>query len=312
MNNARSTLTAFAVMYLVTAAASAAPTLPRAWVSGKGVDSATCGTVDSPCRTFQYVHDNIIVSGGSVYVKDPANYNQVSISKSMSIINDGSGTATIFATSGDAIDVTGSGDVLIKGLTLDGAGSGTHGVSFVSTGTLTVADCIVRGFVNRGVSIVPPHGGSVVIVDSLITGNAGAGVFTFGDSSGTLTLSLTRDRIVNNGFNGSGYGVRLTGGTAAYQFSTIESTSISGNAIGLSVEASGSNAVSGALFDSKILGNITSMMVTSGASVRLERTSVQAYFPPGTITNNGSITSFGNNAIVDTVTGNAISTTPLR
>jgi hypothetical protein len=309
----RFVVTAVTSSLVLATAAGAAPTQPRAWVSGAGIDTASCGTVDSPCRTFQYVHNNIVAAGGSIYVKDPANYGQLVISKSISLINDGSGTATIFATSGDAIDVNTDGDVLIKGLTLDGAGSGANGVSFVSTGSLTIENCVVRGFTSRGVSIVPSSSGSVVIANSLITGNAGAGVFTFGDSSGSLTLTLSRDRIVNNGFEGSGYGVRLTGGGAAFQFTTIESTLIGQNGIGLSVEASGSNVVSGALFDSKLLGNNTSISVTAGALVRLEKTSVQASFPSaGVITNNGNIVSFGDNAIVDSVTGNAITTTALR
>jgi hypothetical protein len=301
-------------LFAVAGAAVAAPTLPRAWVSGLGVDSPTCGTVDTPCRTFQYAHDNIVIVGGSIYVMDPANYGQVVISKSISLINDGSGTATIFAPTGNAIAVSsGANDVLIKGLTLDGAGSGTNGVAFTSSGSLTVAGCIVRGFAGNGISIVPPSGGSAAIVDSLITGNLGTGVYTFGASAGTLTLTLSRSRIVNNGFKGSGYGVRLTGGGAAYQFSTIEGTLIAENAVGLSVEGSGSNTVSGALFDSKILGNKTSINVTSGgASVRLEKTSVHSYYPASGITNNGAIVSFGNNAIVDPVTGNSITTIPLR
>jgi hypothetical protein len=313
MTYARLICAALGAASLFATAASAAPTLPRAWVSGVGADSSNCGTVDSPCRTFQYAHDNIVASGGSIYVKDPANYGQVVISKSISLINDGSGTATIFAPSGNAIAInSGASDVLIRGLTLDGSGSGTNGVAFTSNGTLTLANCIVRGFAGNGLSIVPSSAGAVAIVDSLITGNGTAGVFTFGDSSGTLTLTLSRDRIVNNGFDGSGYGVRLTGGGAAFQFSTIDSTLIGENSIGLSVEASGSNIVSGALFDSKILGNKTSIAVTAGASVRLEKTSVQAYFLSSSISNNGSIVSFGDNAIVDSVTGNAISTTPLR
>lgn len=312
MINARLIFAALGIASLVATAVSGAPTQSRGWVSGLGTDSPTCGTVDSPCRTFQYAHDNIVISGGSIYVKDPANYAQIVISKSISLINDGSGTATIFATSGDAIAIS-AGDVLIKGLTLDGAGSGANGVSFTSSGALTVANCIVRGFTNTGLSIVPGGGGSVAIVDSLITGNAGAGVYTFGDSSGSLTLTLSRDKIVNNGFNTSGYGVRLTGGTAAYQFSTIDSTLIGENGIGLSVEASGSNTISGALYDSRILGSRTSSItVTTGSSVRLERTSVQAFYPSVGITNNGSIVSFGNNAIVDGVTGNAITTTALK
>ncbi len=314
MANVRSFSVAFAGASLSVAAAMAAPTQPRAWVSGLGIDNPACGTIDSPCRTFQYAHDNIVIAGGSVYVKDPANYGQVVISKSISLINDGSGTATIFAPTGNAIAVnSGASDVLIRGLTLDGAGSGGNGVAFTSAGSLTVAGCIVRGFAGNGVSIVPPFGGNAAIVDSLITGNSGTGVYTFGASSGTLTVSVSRSRIVNNGFNSNGFGVRLTGGGAAYQFSTIESTLIGENGVGLSVEGSASNTVSGALFDSKILGNKTSINVNSGgAAVLLEKTSVQSSYPSSGITNNGSIVSYGNNAIIDSVSGNAITTTPLR
>ena len=305
---------AVAATILMNTTANAAPTMQRAWVSLEGVDAPTCGSGGTPCRSFQYTHDNIVVNGGSIFVKDSAGYGPIAISKSISIINDGAAMAAVFAASGNAISVTGGGDVVLKGLTLDGGGSAVNGVAFTSAGgSLTMANCTVRGFASNGVSVVPIHDGSIAIVDSLITGNAGAGVYTFGDSSGTLTLTLSRDRIVNNGFTTMGYGVRLTGGGAAYQFSTIESTVIGENGIGLSVEASGSNIVSGALFDSKVLGSgNASIKVTSGATVRLEKTSVQSYFPSVGITNNGSIVSFNDNAIVDSVTGNLITTTSLR
>ena len=300
---------------LAASTAMAAPTMQRAWASGSGVDSPTCGPGDRPCRSFQYMHDNIVVDGGSIFVKDSAGYGPIAITKSISIINDGAAMAAIFAASGNAVSVNTSGRVLIKGLTLDGGGSAANGVSFTSSsGTLTVANCTVRGFAANGVSVVPSHDGGIAIVDSLITGNAGAGVYTSGDSSGTLTLTLSRDRIVNNGFGAGGYGVRLTGGGAAYQFSTIEGTVIAENGIGLSIEASGANEVLGTVSESKILGSTTaSIKVSAGAELNLEKTSVQSYFPGSVgITNNGLISSFRNNAIVDSVSGNAIGTISLQ
>jgi hypothetical protein len=313
MNRVRSILATLGAVGLLAAMECAAvPTLPRAWVASFGVDVASCGTVDAPCRTFQYVHDNIVLSGGSVYVQDAANYGQVVISKSLSLINDGSGTATIFATSGNAIAVaSGAANVLVRGLTLDGAGSGTNGVSYTASGGLTVDNCIIRGFVSNGMSVVPGGGGVVSVVDTLITGNVAAGIYTFGSSAGSLTLSVSRSKIVGNGFASNGYGIRLTGGAAAYQYSTIDSTIIGQNGTGLSVEANGSNEVSGALFDSKVLGNAKSINVAGGGLVRLGRTSVQSAFGAN-ITNGGSIISYGNNEIVDGVTGTAIDTTALR
>ena len=168
---------------LVATMATAAPTMQRAWVSGAGADTPTCGPAATPCRTFQYMHDNIVVNGGSIFVKDSAGYGPIAISKSISIINDGAAMAAIFAASGNAISVAGSGAVVLKGLTLDGGGSATNGVAFTSnSGSLTMANCTVRGFASNGVSVVPLHDGNIAIVDSLITGNAGAGVYTFGDT----------------------------------------------------------------------------------------------------------------------------------
>lgn len=294
--------------------ALAVPTQPRAWVSGVGVDGATCGTVDAPCRTFQHAHDNIVLDGGSIYVKDPANYAQVVITKSLSIINDNAGTATIFATSGTAIVVSGPVHVLIRGLTLDGAGTGVNGILWTSSGSLTVAKCIVRGFAGNGISLLPSSGGNVAVVDTLVTSN-GSGIYTDGVGSGSFTLAVSRSQVLNNGFSSNGYGIRLTGGSAAYQFSTVDTTLIAGNGIGVSVEDNGSNVIAGNLVDSKVLGNNKSINVLGGGVLRLDRTAVQSYFPssaPNGITNNGQIISFGNNAISDPVTGTAISVTALK
>ena len=79
----------------------------RAWVSGKGIDQAGCGAPTSPCRSLQYVHDNIIVDGGEIDILDPAGYGAIVITKAISIVNDGVGTAGVQATSGNAITVTG-------------------------------------------------------------------------------------------------------------------------------------------------------------------------------------------------------------
>lgn len=313
MNRDRPILATLGAVGLLAAMECAAvPTLPRAWVASFGVDDPSCGTIVAPCRTFQYVHDNIVLAGGSVYVQDAANYGQVAISKSLSLINDGSGTATIFATSGNAIAVASpAANVLVRGLTLDGAGTGTNGVAYTATGGLTVDNCIIRGFASNGISVVPAAGGVVSVLDTLVTGNSAAGIYTFGSSSGSLTLSVSRSKVVNNGFGSNGHGIRLTGGGAAYQFSTIDSTIISQNGIGLSVEANSSNVVLGALFNSKVLGNAKSINVAGGAAVRLSRTSVQAAYSAN-ITNGGSIVSFGNNEILDLVTGPAITTTSLQ
>src|SRR5579883_1892953 len=80
----------------------------RAWVSGHGTDAAGCGAPANPCRTFQYVHDNVIAAGGEIDVLDPAGYGAIAIAKAISIVNDGVGTAGVQQSSSgqDAITIS--------------------------------------------------------------------------------------------------------------------------------------------------------------------------------------------------------------
>ncbi len=108
-------------------ATPASALLNRAWVSGRGVDAAGCGPAGNPCRSPQYVHDNIIAAGGEIDIMDPSGYGTLTITKALSVVNDGVGVAgfqqaiagqnviTISAKAGDAVH--------LRGLTLDGLGA---------------------------------------------------------------------------------------------------------------------------------------------------------------------------------------------
>lgn len=124
---------------------------PRAWVSSAGSDTPGCGEITVPCRSFQYAHDSIVQPGGTVYVKDPANYvpnPPLVIQHAISIINDRAGPAFILAAAGDAIRIqAGATDnILIKGLILDGVGTGNYGINLTSAGGLAVTNTTIKGF----------------------------------------------------------------------------------------------------------------------------------------------------------------------
>ncbi|MDE2302898.1 MAG: hypothetical protein KGK11_10100 [Sphingomonadales bacterium] len=132
-----------------------AQAVTKAWVSvAKGVDSGSCGAASAPCRTFQYAHDHVI-AGGEIDVLDPGGYGVLTITKAVSIVNDGSGTAGITPTSGSAITVHANpGDiVLLHGLTLDGLGQGGIGVNYVTGGGLVIQNCTARNFTTAGIAI---------------------------------------------------------------------------------------------------------------------------------------------------------------
>src|SRR5579884_2819618 len=136
------TATALASLLLALSPAEAAGGAARAWVSGHGTDAAGCGAPTNPCRTFQYVHDNIIAAGGEIDVLDPAGYGAVTITKAVSIVNDGVGTAGVQAASGNAITINaGASDlVTLRGLNIDGLGTGANGIVFNSGGSLSVVE----------------------------------------------------------------------------------------------------------------------------------------------------------------------------
>src|SRR5476651_1203685 len=107
----------------------------RAWVSGHGVDQAGCGAPVSPCRSLQYAHDSAVNAGGEIDILDPAGYGAITITKSVSIVNDGVGTAGVQATSGNAITINaGPTDaVYLRGLNVDGVNfAGLNGIAFNS------------------------------------------------------------------------------------------------------------------------------------------------------------------------------------
>jgi hypothetical protein len=75
----------------------------RTWVSGRGTDAGGC-PVTAPCRTFAFALTQTAV-GGEIDVLDPAGYGPVTITKSISIVNDGVGVAAIGVESGNAITI---------------------------------------------------------------------------------------------------------------------------------------------------------------------------------------------------------------
>jgi hypothetical protein len=122
----------------------------RVFVSAQGSDSNPC-TFALPCRSFQHAHDTVSF-GGEIDVLDPAGYGALTISKSISI--QGHGFAGITATSGTAITIPGLSNVVnLRGLLIDGVGSGSNGITMQSNVGVNIQDCLIRNFSNAGILV---------------------------------------------------------------------------------------------------------------------------------------------------------------
>src|ERR1700686_5761280 len=144
----------------------------RSFVSGLGNDLNNC-SLAAPCRTFQHAHDQT-TAGGEIAVLDTAGYGAVTINRSISIVNPGGVEAGISVPSGGtAITINaGSSDaVSLRGLTIEGAGTGATGVKFNSGQSLTVENCVIRHFTTGGILFDPTGSSNLLVSNTLVADN---------------------------------------------------------------------------------------------------------------------------------------------
>jgi hypothetical protein len=297
-----SPIAAFLLAALTASAAQAG--VPRAWVSGHGTDASGCGSPTSPCRSLQYVHDSIINAGGEIDILDPAGYGTITITitKALSIVNDGVGTAGIQqGTAGqNAITINaGANDaVTLRGLNIDGLGTGQNGIVFNSGANLTVVNCVIRHFVTNstissnagngiliqptsgsvnflvsntivadntgiGLNYSPPSGNITVkgMVDHVTATNNSAGIEFFSglQNGGTNTIALSNSVASNN----SEFGLYAQTGSSSSLLVTVDSSTFNNNNIGIN----GLGYVFLTLGRSEISGNVNGVdnQASSGA-----------------------------------------------
>jgi hypothetical protein len=192
----------------------------RAWVSGKGTDASGCGPVTSPCRTPQYVLDNIIAPGGEIDILDPAGYGTVTISHAVSIVNDGVGTAGLIQTMSGLNVVTitaGTSDsITLRGLNINGSGVAHDGVLFSSGGSLQIENCVIGDVTFQGIEIATTSASNFAVTDVIASniGSSGTGNGIYVGPSASTTGAIKRFTSTNNGTGGiSLFGGNASGGT---------------------------------------------------------------------------------------------------
>ena len=148
----------------------------RSFISASGADTNPC-TRTAPCRTLQKAHDSTS-AGGEINMLDPAGYGPVTITKSISIVNDGVGSAGVLVPSGGTgITISaGATDVInLRGVIIEGAGAGDTGIRFNTGKSLTIENCVVRGVTGNGIRFFPTGSSALAVSNSLIASNGFAG-----------------------------------------------------------------------------------------------------------------------------------------
>ena len=149
----------------------------RTGVSGVGDDINPCSRT-APCKTFAGAISKT-ATNGEINCLDPAGFGAVTVTKSITIdCEDTQGSILSAGTNGIIVNITAATDtkkaVKIRGLSINGAGTGINGIRIVNASTLNVEEVVIDGCTQHGISV---EGNSQVVVkNSTIRSNAGAGI----------------------------------------------------------------------------------------------------------------------------------------
>ncbi len=189
----------------VLSVATASPTLAvtlanRVFVSQRSGNNAnSCANILTPCQTFAGAVLQLN-PGGEAIVLDSGGYGPVTITQSLIIEAPAGVTAFIHPPTGDAVTVNAAGaTVVLRGLSMDGAGAGTNnGINVQAVSVLHVENCVITEFPG-GNGIFFGSAGHLFVKDTVIRGIGGPGIWV-GPSSGIAQASVDHCRLEQNGF----------------------------------------------------------------------------------------------------------------
>jgi Right handed beta helix region len=274
-------LTAAALLCLASAAHAQAT---RTWVSGVGDDANPCSRT-APCKTFAGAISKT-APGGEINVLDPGGFGAVTITKAITIANDGAIAGVLVSGTNAIVVSAGVNDVVtLRGLDIDGLGTGIDGIRFLSGKALHVENCQIYGFTTDGIDFEPNSlGGQLEVSDTRLSENA-VGILARPAVGGSAKVSLNRVQMENNtdGFkadstNGamqstikdsvatgnSGVGIRsvTTGQVTAVM---VDHTTSVNNGTGISSEGGAASTVR--ITNTTVTGNGTGLSPSGGAAI---------------------------------------------
>lgn len=186
--------------------ASAEAQATRTWVSGVGDDANPCSRT-APCKTFAGAISKTAVKG-EINAIDPGGFGAVTITKSITISGEGL-TAGILAagTNGIIINAAAADIVTLRGLDIDGAGTGINGIRVLNAGKVLIEDSQIRNFTANGIDIQGNTANAVInIADTTISNNNG-GVNIFTNLAGVDFVVIDDSLITGN----TAFGVKSDG-----------------------------------------------------------------------------------------------------
>jgi hypothetical protein len=125
-----------ALVVVLGSASAARGQATRTWVSGVGDDANPCSRT-APCKTFAGAISKT-AAGGEIDALDSGGFAAVTITKSITIAGTGA-IASVLSTNTNGIIVNGASiRVVLRDLSVNGAGTGLDGIRFLAGTSLSI------------------------------------------------------------------------------------------------------------------------------------------------------------------------------
>jgi hypothetical protein len=152
----------------------------RTWVSGVGDDANPCSRT-GPCKTFAGAISRT-AAGGEINCLDPGGFGALTITKSITIeCYHTVGGVLAAGTHGMIVNAGAADKIILRGLDINGAGTGLDGIRFLAGGSLHVENSTISGMTN-GIVIGAGSGtgNEIYIKNTYIRNNSNIGIYIAG------------------------------------------------------------------------------------------------------------------------------------
>jgi hypothetical protein len=274
----------------------------RTWVSGVGNDANPCSRT-APCKTFAGAISKT-ATGGEISVLDPGGFGTVTIGKGLTINGTGTlaGILNSVGTNGIIVNAPATDTVIIRDISINGAGTGGDGIRYLAGKTLMVDHCWIygqnNGATSRGIDVALGANGTLKVINSVIENVTEDGIH-LNATAGLAVAVIDNTSIMNCGQDGLEAAANVRGELTRSLVAVIGANGVS---------ASGANTQFN-LDDTTVAHcSTTGLRSSAGDAIRVSDSMI-ANNNTGLNANGGTIDSFQGNSLIGNVAPGAFSST---
>ena len=274
----------------------------RTWVSGVGNDANPCSRT-APCKTFAGAISKT-ATGGEISVLDPGGFGAVTIGKGITINGTGTlaGILNSLGVNGIVVNAPATDTVIIREVSINGAGTGANGIRYLAGKTLMVDHCWIYGQNNaatsRGIDVALGANGTLKVINSVIENVTEDGIHLKA-TAGLAVAVIDNTTVMNCGQDGVEAAANVRGDLTR---SIVAVAGANG------VSASGANTQFNIDDTTVAHCTTTGLRSSAGDSIRVSDSMI-ANNNTGLNPNGGAIDSFQGNSLMGNPTPGSFSST---